>query len=83
VPEIRRALDDPHPPLATEPLTAQVDALPGSLTPARSATVADADPPRSARTRLCVLCGGPLRAGQRVTRVQGSRIHTSCGGDGR
>lgn len=76
--EIRRAIYDPHPPLTTEPLTSNVDVSRRSFTP-RSATVAHADPPRSARTRLCVLCGEPLRAGQRLARVQGSTIHARCG----
>ena len=32
----------------------------------------------AARVRLCVLCGGPLRAGQRITRIQGSTVHARC-----
>jgi hypothetical protein len=31
-----------------------------------------------ARTRLCVLCGRPLRAGQHMLRVHGSTIHARC-----
>lgn len=31
-----------------------------------------------ARTRLCVLCGHPLRAGQHMIRVHGSTIHARC-----
>jgi hypothetical protein len=30
------------------------------------------------RVRLCVLCGGPLRAGQHLIRVHGSTIHACC-----
>jgi hypothetical protein len=30
------------------------------------------------RVRLCVLCGGPLRAGQHMIRVHGSTIHARC-----
>jgi hypothetical protein len=36
----------------------------------------------AARTRLCVLCGGPLRAGQRILRVHGSTIHARCTSSG-
>ncbi len=30
------------------------------------------------RVRLCILCGGPLRAGQHMIRVHGSTIHARC-----
>jgi hypothetical protein len=30
------------------------------------------------RTRVCVLCGQPLRAGQSMLRIQGSTIHARC-----
>jgi len=36
-----------------------------------------------ARTRLCVLCGHPLRAGQHMLRVHGSTIHARCSNTGR
>jgi len=32
-----------------------------------------------AQGRICILCGGPLRAGQRLIRVHGSTIHAGCG----
>jgi hypothetical protein len=35
-------------------------------------------PAFAARTRLCVLCGRPLRAGQHMIRVHGSTIHAQC-----
>jgi hypothetical protein len=38
---------------------------------------------RVARTRLCVLCGQPLRAGQHMLRVHGSTIHARCTNTGR
>jgi hypothetical protein len=31
-----------------------------------------------ARTRLCILCGHPVRAGQRLLRIHGSMIHARC-----
>jgi hypothetical protein len=30
------------------------------------------------RTRVCILCGHPLRIGQRMLRVHGSTIHARC-----
>jgi hypothetical protein len=30
------------------------------------------------RTRVCVLCGQPLRAGQPMLRLQGTTIHARC-----
>jgi hypothetical protein len=30
------------------------------------------------RVRVCILCGDPLRAGQRIIRVQGSNVHARC-----
>jgi hypothetical protein len=83
VPEIRRAIDHPLPPPATEPLMAEVDGMRASPTRAQAATATDAGRPRAGRMRLCVLCGEPLRAGQRLTRVQGSTIHMRCGNGGR
>jgi hypothetical protein len=35
-------------------------------------------PDRLRRTRVCVLCGQPLRAGQPMLRIQGSTIHARC-----
>ncbi len=35
--------------------------------------------PSSDRVRICILCGGPLRAGQRMVRVHGTTIHARCG----
>jgi len=32
----------------------------------------------AARTRVCILCGHPLRTGQRMLRVHGSTIHARC-----
>src|SRR5204862_2698982 len=34
--------------------------------------------PRVAVSRLCILCGGPRRAGQHMIRVHGSTIHAHC-----
>jgi hypothetical protein len=60
-------------------------ALPASLdayapAPASTSLIADADSvqTRLAATRLCVLCGRPLRAGQHMLRVHGSTIHARC-----
>jgi hypothetical protein len=40
---------------------------------------ADAPVPVGLRpTRICVLCGHPLRAGQRMLRIQGTTIHARC-----
>jgi hypothetical protein len=80
VPDIRRADNDADPPPPAEALTSRVGVMGPSPTHAQSAAV---DPLRAARVRLCVLCGGPLRAGQRVTRVQGSTIHVRCGNGAR
>lgn len=33
---------------------------------------------QAALTRLCVLCGEPLRGGQHMIRVHGSTIHARC-----
>ena len=30
------------------------------------------------RARVCVLCGRPLRAGQRMLRVHGTTVHARC-----
>jgi hypothetical protein len=30
------------------------------------------------KARLCILCGGPLRAGQHMIRLHGSTIHARC-----
>jgi hypothetical protein len=49
--------------------------------PPRTLLVADANELQRAgvaRTRLCVLCGHPLRAGQHMIRVHGSTIHARC-----
>jgi hypothetical protein len=49
--------------------------------PAGTPPVADANELQRAgvaRTRLCVLCGHPLRAGQHMIRVHGSTIHARC-----
>lgn len=35
--------------------------------------------PSGDRIRICILCGGPLRAGQRMVRVHGTTIHARCG----
>jgi hypothetical protein len=51
-----------------------------SLPPAAS-LMADADEllmAGAARTRVCVLCGHPLRTGQHMLRVHGSTIHARC-----
>jgi hypothetical protein len=37
----------------------------------------------NARTRLCILCGRPLRSGQHMLRVHGSTIHARCSSSGR
>lgn len=70
-------VDQPHPAAPTAP-PASLDA-PAT---ARSAMqrIADADilQTRRAATRLCVLCGRPLRAGQSMLRVHGSTIHARC-----
>ncbi|MDT7713559.1 MAG: hypothetical protein QOG46_2389, partial [Pseudonocardiales bacterium] len=39
---------------------------------------ADSLQARLTPTRLCVLCGHPLRAGQHMLRVHGSTIHARC-----
>jgi hypothetical protein len=35
-------------------------------------------PAKAGRTRLCILCGHPLRAGQSMLRIHGSTIHARC-----
>jgi hypothetical protein len=68
------------PPTATPPLP---DA---NLTAPASALIGDIDglmPTRVARTRLCVLCGHPLRTGEHMLRVHGSTIHARCTNTGR
>jgi hypothetical protein len=83
VPESRRTIEDPHPPPATELSMAELDVMRASPICARPATAREIDRPRAARMRFCVLCGEPLRVGQRLTRVQGSTIHVRCGNGGR
>ena len=39
--------------------------------------LADADRPFT-RSRRCPCCGEPIRAGQRVTRIHGTSVHTRC-----
>ena len=34
------------------------------------------------RARVCVLCGRPLRAGQRLLRVHGTTVHARCSNTG-
>jgi hypothetical protein len=75
-----------------EPDTAVSDAPPSTLgenrrtcwaDPSSPDVVAELERPQAARVRLCVLCAGPLRPGQRVTRIQGSTIHARCSAVGR
>jgi len=68
------------PPTARPPLPTSDQTAPGS------ALIADVDglvSTRVARPRLCVLCGGELRAGQHMLRVHGSTIHARCTNAGR
>jgi hypothetical protein len=47
--------------------------------PTAAGAFADAPVPDGLRrTRVCVLCGHPLRAGQPMLRIQGSTIHVRC-----
>jgi hypothetical protein len=49
--------------------------------PTMASPMADADEhvlASAARTRVCILCGHPLRIGQRMLRVHGSTIHARC-----
>jgi hypothetical protein len=72
-----------------EPDARASDALPSTFGTIRrtglagtsSADVAELDRQPVARVRLCVLCGSPLRAGQRITRIQGSTVHARCSAD--
>ena len=32
----------------------------------------------AAKSRRCPCCGGPLRAGQRLTTIHGTRVHARC-----
>ena len=60
------------PPSADAPLRAQ---------PPAAAGLADVDGllrPSARRARVCVLCGRPLRAGQRMLRVHGTTVHARC-----
>jgi hypothetical protein len=34
--------------------------------------------PGARRARVCILCGHPLRAGQRLLRVHGTTVHARC-----
>jgi hypothetical protein len=61
-------------PIATQPAGAGPSATP---------VIAGVTPARVARTRMCVLCGHPLRAGQHIMRVHGSTIHARCSSSGR
>jgi hypothetical protein len=77
------SLDRPHrAPLTRAPASAEASL--STHSPA-AALIADADSlqPNSVRTRLCVLCGRPLRAGQHILRVHGSTIHARCTNTGR
>jgi hypothetical protein len=68
------------------PLTAPPPRLDAGLAAPTSALICDfAGLTRTAgaRTRLCVLCGQPLRAGQHMLRVHGSTIHARCTNTGR
>lgn len=64
--------DAPPPPLSPD---ASLNAHPPA-----AALIADPDDMRASvnRTRLCVLCGRPLRAGQHMLRIHGSTIHARC-----
>jgi hypothetical protein len=71
--------DQPLPDIPSLPSMARDPAV-GVRSPAAS-PIDDADglmPASAAKTRLCVLCGEPLRAGQRLLRVHGSTIHSRC-----
>jgi hypothetical protein len=60
------------------------DAALRALAPA-AARIADVDGllrPGARRARVCVLCGRPLRAGQRLLRVHGTTVHARCSDTG-
>jgi hypothetical protein len=68
------------------PPTARPSLSTADLTAPGSALIGEADEfmsTRVARPRLCVLCGGELRAGQHMLRVHGSTIHARCTNAGR
>jgi hypothetical protein len=68
------------------PSTAPPPHTDATLAAPTSALIGDVDGvmrTRVARTRLCVLCGQPLRAGQHMLRVHGSTIHARCTNTGR
>ena len=48
-------------------------------TPPRGRAHRDTPPPQP---RLCILCGGQLRSGQRMLRVHGTTIHARCSSTG-
>jgi hypothetical protein len=77
-------LDRPHraAPLTPPPASAEANL---STHPPAAALIADTDSlqANAVRTRLCVLCGRPLRAGQHILRVHGSTIHARCTNTGR
>ena len=53
--------------------------------PPAAARMADVDGlprPGARRPRVCVLCGRPLRAGQRLLRVHGTTVHARCSDTG-
>lgn len=69
--------------LEVTPGQASVAGEPGERTPAPGAVAGVSPAARPANTRLCALCGEPLRAGQHLIRVHGSTIHTRCLAAGR
>ena len=75
-------LDRPHCAQPLTPTLASADANLGTHPPP-AALNADSLQANVARTRLCVLCGRPLRAGQHILRVHGSTIHARCTNAGR
>jgi len=71
-------IDQPRP---GAPTTPQANLDVGARTPPATPLIADADSLRArlTPTRLCILCGRPLRVGQHMLRVHGSTIHARCG----
>jgi hypothetical protein len=70
----------PHPDSPPTPSPPSPSERTSAHPPAPPPLIADADGLQAsiARTRLCILCGGPLRAGQHMLRVHGSTIHARC-----
>jgi len=68
-----RPLDE-HARDATSPPTRK----PIHLAPAPTSIVRPPSEQAGTCVRLCVLCGAPLRVGQRLLRVHGTTVHARC-----